>query len=114
MTTTIDWDAEKRRYMAVAYPFAVRAARRAFRRFPERLRDDSEAEFQAKLWDQWKRLLERGSDPEPLLWPLLHWARQWVRYDRRIAGRPRNLDIQDYRTGMTRHLLTEQGQPEPH
>ena len=49
-----------------------------------------------------------------MLWPLIHWAKQWVRYDRRIAGRPRNIDIQDYRTGMVRHLMDGQGQPEPH
>jgi hypothetical protein len=49
-----------------------------------------------------------------MLWPLLHWAKQWVRYDRRIAGRPRNLDIEDYRANMVRHLMDERGQPKPH
>ena len=34
--------------------------------------------------------------------------------DRRIAGRPRNIDIQDYRTGMTRHCWTSRASPEPH
>ena len=45
---------------------------------------------------------------------MLHWAKQWVRYDRRIAGRPRNIDIQDYRANMVRHLLDGRGQPRPH
>jgi hypothetical protein len=110
----IDWEMEKRRFETVAYPFAVRAARRAFRRWHERKRADAEAEFLAKTWDQWARLLMKGKDPAPLLWPLLYWAKQWVRYDRRIAGRPRNLDIEDYRAGMTRHLMNGRGKLEPH
>jgi hypothetical protein len=68
----------------------------------------------AKMWDQWSRLLLKGQDPEPLLWPLIHWARQWVRYDRRLSGRPRNLDIQDYRAGMTHHLMDARGKLKPH
>lgn len=68
----------------------------------------------AKLWDQWKRLLERGRDPEPLLWPLIHWAKQWIYQDRRLSGRPRNIDIQDYRAGMTQHLMDGRGRLKPH
>lgn len=111
---TIDWAAEKERFERVAYPVAFRAARRAFRGWPERKRDDAEAEFMAKMWDQWKRLLERGRDPEPLLWPLIHWARQWVRYDRRLSGRPRNIGIEDHRAGMTQHLMDGRGKLKPH
>ena len=81
----------------VAYEPARRAAQRAFKRWPERKRDDAEGEFMAKMWDQWKRLLERGKDPEPLLYPLIHWAKQWCYQDRRLSGRPRNLDISDFR-----------------
>ena len=110
----IDWRAEQDRFMRVAYPFALRTANRAFKRWPERKRDDAEAEFMAKMWDQWSRLILKGEDPEPLLWPLIHWAKQWVRYDRRIAGRPRNVDIQDYRTGMTQHLMDGRGKLQPH
>jgi len=111
---TIDWETEKQRFERVAYPFAVRAARRAFRRWPEQKRLDAEAEFMAKLWDQWKRLLDKGRDPEPLLWPLLYWSKHWCFQDRRLSGRPRNIDIQDYRAGMTCHPLDGQGQPRPH
>src|SRR3954466_6448677 len=100
---TINWDVERERFERVAYPFALGGARRAFGGWHERKRDDAEAEFLAKMWDQWMRLLLKGTDPEPLLWPLIHWAKQWVRYERHLAGRPRNIDIQDYRTGMTRH-----------
>ncbi len=111
---TIDWAAEKERFERVAYPFALRAAKRAVRRWPERKRADGESEFLAKMWDQWSRLILRGKDPEPLLWPLIHWAEQWVRYDRRIAGRPRNIDIQDYRSKMTQHLMDGRGRLKPH
>ncbi len=110
----VDWQAEHRRFMAVAYEPALRAAQRAFRRWHPSKRDDAEAEFLAKLWDQWKRLLERGRDPEPLLFPLLFWAKRWVQFDRRIAGRPRNLDIQDFRCQMTAHLMDGRGKLEPH
>ena len=110
----LDWNVEQRRYLAVAYPFALRAARRAFKKWPERKRDDAEAEFMGKVWDQWKRLLERGKDPEPLLYPLLFWAKQWCFQDRRLSGRPRNIDIQDYRAKMTAHLMDGRGKLEPH
>jgi hypothetical protein len=110
----IDWDAEKRRFERVAYPFALRAARRAFETWPERKRADAEGEFMAKMWDQWSRLILKGKDPEPMLYPLIHWAKQWVRYDRRLSGRPSNIDIQDYRAGMTQHLMDGRGRLKPH
>jgi hypothetical protein len=111
----IDWEVEQRRFMDVAYDRALRAARRAFRGWPESKRDDAEAEYIGKVWDQWRRLLlERGKDPEPLLYPLLHWAKRWVQYDRRLSGRPHNLDIQDYRARMTQHLMDGRGKLQPH
>lgn len=113
-TETIDWQAEKKRFEEVAYPFALRAAKRAVRRWPERRRADGQNEFLAKTWDSWKRLLDRRRDPEPLLWPILHWAKQWIYQDRRLSGRPRNLDIQDYRAGMDQHLLDGRGRLMPH
>jgi hypothetical protein len=110
----IDWKAEQDRFMAVAYPLALRAAQRAVRRWPERKRADGEGEFMAKVWDSWMRLLERGRDPEPLLWPLLYWAKQWIYQDRRLAGRAHNIDIQDYRAKQTQHLLDGRGKLQPH
>jgi hypothetical protein len=110
----LDWTAEHARFMAVAYPKAQRAARRAFCRWHPSKRGDSEAEFMAKVWDQWVRLLERGRDPELLLFPLLFWAKRWVQFDRRLAGRPRNLDIGDYRARMTQHLMDGKGRLQPH
>lgn len=112
--STIDWERERQRFMTVAFDKAMRAAKRAFRHFPDSKRDDAEAEFIGKVWDQWWRVVERGKEPEPLLYPFLHWAKRWVTYDRRLAGRPRNLDIQDHRAGMTRHLMDSRGKLEPH
>jgi hypothetical protein len=110
----INWQVEHERFMAVAYDKAVRAAKAAFRHWHVSKRSDMEAEFMAKLVDQWNRLLEKGRNPEPLLYPLLHWAKQWCYMDRRLSGRPRNIDIQDYRAGMTQHLLDGRGKLEPH
>ncbi len=109
----IDWDAEQRRFMDVAYPFALRAAQRAFRHWHPRKKDDAVQEFMAKMWHQWRCLLDNGRDPEPLLWPLIHWAKQWVRYDRRIAGRAHNIDLQDYRAGMIRQDMDSRGRLHP-
>ena len=44
----INWKAEQDRFERVAYPSALRAARRTFRRWHGRKRDDAEAEFMAK------------------------------------------------------------------
>ena len=110
----LDWKVEQRRFLAVAYEPALRAARRAFKRWHPSKREDAQAEFMAKMWDQWKRLLERGRDPEPLLYPLLFWAKQWCFQDRRLSGRPRSMDIQDYRAGMVQHLMDGRGKLEPH
>jgi hypothetical protein len=112
--STINWQAEHERFMAVAYHKAVRAAKRAFRHWHVSKRGDAEAEFMAKLVDQWNRMLEKGRNPEPLLYPLLHWAKQWCYMDRRLSGRPRNIDIQDFRAGMVQHLMDGRGKLEPH
>ena len=110
---TIDWQAEQDRFMRVAHERTVAAAHAAFRKWHSRKRDDAVAEMVAKMWDQWERLLIRGKDPEPMLWPLIHRARMWVRYDRKIAGRGRSPDVFDYRANMTRQDLDGQGKARP-
>jgi hypothetical protein len=112
--STINWQVEHERFMAVANEPALRAAGRAFRGWPDSKREDAEAEYISKVWSQWMCRLMLSKDPEPLLYPFLHWAKRWVQYDRRIAGRPRNIDIQDYRAGMVRHLMDGRGKLEPH
>jgi hypothetical protein len=62
----------------------------------------------------WVLNREKGKDPLALLGPNMRFAILWTRYDRRISGRPRNIDITDYRAGMTRHLLGSNGQLDPH
>src|SRR4051812_27342121 len=107
--TEIDWEFEKRRFTEGAHERTVAAAHAAFRRGHRRKRDGAVAEMVGKMWDQWSRPLMWGKDPEPMLWPLIHWARLWVRYDRKIAGRGRNPDVFDYRAKMTRQDLDGQG-----
>jgi hypothetical protein len=109
----INWQAEQQRFMRVAFERTQKAAKRAFRSWPAWKRADAEAEFMGKVWDQWSRLLLRGKNPEPMLYPLIYWATKWVRYDRRISGRSRMPDVFDYRANMKRQLLSEQGQPSP-
>ena len=48
-----------------------------------------------------------------MIGPLIHWAKMWVRYDRKIAGRARSYDVFDYRAGMKRQDLDGQGRPHP-
>ena len=77
-------------------------------------RVDDEVEFLGKIWDQWARLLMRGKDPEPMLWPLIHWAKHVGPYDRKIAGpppQPRHLRLPG------RHdpaLMDGRARPKPH
>lgn len=109
----INWKQEQDWFMAVAFKRTEAAAHAAFRKWHRRKRDDAVAEMMGKMWDQWARLLMRGKDPEPMIGPLIHWAKMWVRYDRRIGGRG-NPDVYDYRAGMTRHLMDQRGQLKPH
>jgi hypothetical protein len=109
----VDWAVEKERFERVAYRRTLGAARRAFRGWHPRKRDDAVAEMVAKLWDQWSQLLQRGKDPERMTGRLIRWAILWVRYDRRIAGRAPSYDVFDYRAGMTRHDLDGQGRAQP-
>jgi hypothetical protein len=112
--SSLDWSVEHARFLTVAYPKAQRAAQRAFWHWHPSKRADAQAEFMAKVWDQWVRLLERGRDPTLLLYPLFFWAKRWVQFDRRLSGRPRNLDIGDYRARMAQHLMDGKGRLQPH
>jgi hypothetical protein len=106
-------ETEQQRFERVAYPRTLGAARKAFKGWHERKRDDAIQECLAKMWDQWIRLVERGGDPEPILHGLIKYAVLWVRYDRKIAGRARMFDVFDYRAKMTRQHLDAQGKASP-
>ena len=101
------------RFVEVAYPRALRAAQKAFKYFHERKRQDCQQEFLAKLWQEWVLLVNRGRNPEPLLNGLIKYAILWVKYDRRIAGRARNIDVTDYRSGMKQQELNGKGEASP-
>jgi hypothetical protein len=104
---------EQERFMAVAYARTVRAAHRAFKHWHERKRQDALQECLTKMWDQWIRLVNRGRDPAPLLPGLITYAILWVRFDRKVAGRARSFDVQDYRSGMKQQLLSGTGEASP-
>ena len=109
----MDWAIEQKRFERVAYHRTLDAARKAFRRWHSRTKDDAVAEMMGKMWDQWSRLHLRGKDPERMVGTLIKWAILWVKYDRRIAGRARCFDVMDYRAGMKRQDLDAQGRPHP-
>ena len=106
-------EAEQDRFMRVAYPRTLGAARKAFKGWHERKRDDAIQECLSKMWDSWIRLVDRGGDPEPILHGLIKYAVLWVRYDRRIAGRARMYDVYDFRAGMQAQHLDAQGKASP-
>jgi hypothetical protein len=105
--------AEQRRFMEMAYPRALRAAQRAFKRWPRRKREDAIAKLVGKVWMTWVLNMEKGKDPLALLGPNIHWAILWVRNDRKIAGRARGFDVFDYRANMRWQRLDGQGQANP-
>lgn len=113
MSKTNDWRDEQRRFMTIAYDRAERAARRAFKKWHSRKREDAIAEMVAKVWATWRYNLEKGKDPVALLGPNIHFAILWVRYDRKIAGRGRGIDVFDYRANMSRQELDGQGKARP-
>ncbi|MEO6808380.1 MAG: hypothetical protein ABI353_04640 [Isosphaeraceae bacterium] len=108
-----DWEIEKGRFETIAYQRAMKVAKRAFRRWPERKREDAIAEFVAKVWATWVYNVEKGKDPVALLGPNMHWAILWVRYDRKVSGRARTPDVYDYRAGLRRQQLDGQGHLSP-
>ena len=109
--TTIEVAQE--RFVEVAYPKTLKAAHKAFRSWHERKRADAIQECLAKMWDQWVRLVNRGRNPEPLLTGLIKFAILWVKYDRRLSGRSRNIDVMDYRAGMKQQKLSGKGEASP-
>ena len=101
------------RFIEVAYPTTLKAAQKAFKLWHERKREDAVLECVAKMWDQWIRLVNRGRNPEPLLNGLIKYAILWVRYDRRLSGRSRNVDVMDYRAGMKQRGIDSSGVVSP-
>ncbi len=106
-------EATQERFVQVAYPTTLRAAQRAFKSWHERKRADAIQECMAKMWDQWVRLADRGKNPEPMLNGLIKFAILWVKFDRRIAGRARNIDVTDFRAHMKQQELNGKGVVSP-
>jgi hypothetical protein len=73
-------------------PRFLRAAQRALKGWPRRKQEIAIAEMIGKVWTTRVLNLEKGEDPWALLGPNNPRAIHWVRYDRKIAGRARDLD----------------------
>ena len=101
------------RFVEVAYPSTLKAAHKAFKSWHERKRQDAVQECLAKMWDQWIRLVNRGRNPESLLNGLIKYAILWVKYDRKLGGRARRIDVMDYRAGMKQQELNGKGEASP-
>lgn len=110
---TINWEIEHARFMTIAYPAAQKAAKRAFWAWRDHKQDDAIQECHAKMWDEWSRLLLRGKNPETMIGSLIKFAILWVKYDRKIGGRPRTLDIYDFRAGFKQQQFSDDGQACP-
>jgi len=95
--------AEQRRFMELAHPRALRAAQRAFKRWPRRKREDAIAEMVGKVWMTWVLTMERGKDSVALLGPNIHFAMLRVRHHRKNAGGARGFDMFDDRANRERH-----------
>ena len=104
---------EQERFMALVYQRTLRAAQKAFKHWNERKRQDAIQECLLKMWHQYICLVNRGRDPVPLIPGLIKYAILWVRYDRKVAGRARSYDVQDYRSGMKQQLLSGNGKASP-
>jgi hypothetical protein len=106
-------EAAKERFVQVACPRALKAAHKAFKSWHEPKRQDSVEECLAKMWDQWIRCVNRGKNHEPLLNGLIKYAILWVKYNRRLSGRARNIDVTDYRSSMKQQQISSRGEVSP-
>jgi hypothetical protein len=108
-------ESEQDRFMRLAYPRTLTAARRAFWSWHPRKKDDAIQECLAKMWDSYSRLLKRGKNPEPMISGLIKFAILWVRYDRRVSitKKAKTPDVFDFRSGFKRQMLSDQGEACP-
>ena len=106
-------ETEQDRFMRLAYARTVAAARKAFRSWHARKKEDAIQETLTKMFDQWIRLVQRGGDPEPIIGGMIYHALMFVRYDRKVAGRARRPDVFDYRSPLKQQRLDGQGYASP-
>ena len=106
-------ESEQDRFMRLAYARTLAAARKAFRSWHDRKKEDAVQETLTKMLDQWLRLVQRGGDPEPIIGGMIRYALMFVRYDRKVAGRARRPDVFDYRSPLKQQHLDAQGYASP-
>ena len=107
----LNWEHEHERFMTVAYPRIVKAARRAFWHWKS-----TSAQRLSRNASGRMGLLATGNssgivpDPEPML-AIIKFASLWVRYDRKIAGRARTPEVFDYRSASSSSFSDRSSQP---
>jgi hypothetical protein len=106
-------ESEQDRFMRLAYARTLAAARKAFRSWHDRKKEDAVQETLTKMLDQWIRLVQRGGNPEPIIGGMIRYALMFVRYDRKVAGRARRPDVFDYRSPLKQQHLDAQGYASP-
>jgi len=106
-------ETEQDKFIRLAYSRTLAAARKAFRSWHSRKKEDAIQEALTKMWDQWIRLVQRGGNPESIIGGMIYHALMFVRYDRKVAGRARRPDVFDYRSGLKQQRLNGQGYASP-
>ena len=109
----LNWEQEHKRFMTVAYDRTKKAAKRAFwdGTIANALMPSPSASARCGISGQGSFC--RGRNPEPMTSALIKYALLCVRYDRKIGGRARNLDVYDFKATMNRQILSDQGKPAP-
>ena len=106
---TVNWEQEHKRFMDVAYPRTLKAAKRAFSGWHDSKQTILSPAALGKCGTSGV-CCSSGHDPEPMISALIRFAIIWVRYDRKTRDWARNPDVYDYRSHMQRQLLSEQGE----
>ena len=92
----LNWEREQKRFMTMAYPRIVKAAKQRSGTGRAATPDASRQSLGEDL-GPWRRLLLRGRDPEPMLACDHQGARSGSSTTARSPGGPASLDIHDYR-----------------
>ena len=97
--SSLNWESEKQRFMAVAYEPGLRAAKRAFSAWHPSKREDAQAEFMAKLVRSVVAAVGAWQRPRAAALSLAALGEEVgpVR-PQDYQGAPVNIDIQDYRS----------------
>ena len=109
-----NWEVEQQRFMDVAYDRAHAGGEASILGLAPQQARGRPGGIHGQSVGSVVAALGAGQRSRTAALSLAPLGEEWVQYDRRIAGRPRNLDIQDYRAGMVQHLMDGRGKLQPH